>query len=523
MYEAGKIRNFARKVISMKKAVRVLALVSGAILAASLLGGCSVKGKNSSGEGHIHVDVNGDGKCDLDGEDLPIGGGQDDGQGGHVGDQGDKNDDQGGDKGDNNQGGQGNGSSTEGRARLLAKAAQADPVSYNSIRSDAFDAYLASVERFSEELSARAVGTFAAENAENFVLSPASVYTALATASACAGGTTREELLSALYTTESVLNANYSSFYRLIGGAQEGRTMGCVQLANSIWVDETSATHVRDDSLKTLSKNFYCTSYSADFLMDNAAANKAVRDFVKEQTKGLIDQSFMLPESTVFALVNTLYFRDIWNEVGAELSESGMKAFLLADGTTKSVRRMQTEYFEGRAARGKDFSYFYAKTYNGYQLKVLLPDAGKKVEEIFTPENIALVNGTKDFSGIDDATRTRYLTRLLLPAFEARCDEDFEEILKGMGIRALFGAECDFSPLFSEGNAYCSGVRHVAKLKVDLRGIEGTATTVVPEAGAVGPGDYTLVLEDFSLDRSFAFLITDRYDNTIFAGAVKSV
>ena len=209
--------------------------------------------------------------------------------------------------------------------------------------------------------------------------------------------------------------------------------------------------------------------------------------------------------------------------MGAELGESEAKAFLLADGTTKSVKRMQTEYVEGRVARGENFSYFYAKTYNGYQFKVLLPDAGKKVEEIFTPVNIALVNGTKDFGGRDDATRTRYLTRLLLPAFEARCDEDFEEILKGMGIRSLFGAECDFSSLLDSEGAHCSSVRHVAKLKVDLRGIEGAAATVMPAPGAGAPDEYTPVYADFSLDRSFAFLITDRYDNTIFAGAVKSV
>ncbi len=519
----------------MKRSMRVLAVLGGVVMAASLLSGCAIE-REGGADGHGHIDRNRDGHCDLCGEiyqesvtdgtqtDNPNGG---HGMGGNA--QGGEND--GGDTGENDNGGGGseNGNSgshtgeEEGRAGLLAKAVHADPISYNSIKSAAFEEYLASIERFSEELASRAVRATADEGA-NFVLSPASVYTALATAAACANGGTREELLTALYTTEEALSANFSAYYRLIGGATEGTVMGCAQLANSIWVDNISATHVRDEGLKKLSDSFYCTSYSADFYLDNAAANKAVRDFIKEQTSGLIDQSFMLPESTVFALVNTLYIRDIWNEMGAELHETEPKLFRSADGSTKSIPRMETEYVEGRAARGEDLTFFYAETHAGYKLKVLLPDEGKRVEEIFTPENISLVNGTKDFGGADDVNKIRYLTRLLLPAFEANCDEDLEEILKGMGAHSLFGAGCDFSAILDEtAAAHCSGVRHVAKLKVDLRGIEGAATTVMPAPGAAAPDEYTRIYSDLSLDRPFAFLLTDRYDNILFAGTVQTI
>ncbi len=478
----------------MKRSMRIFALLGGAVMAAALLGGCGA-GEGGRGDVCEHIDENDDAICDLCGDFL----------------------------GGNESGGS-HSDKTEGRADLLAKAVHADPVSYGSVKSAAFDAYLATVGDFSQQLASRALLAHEdAQDADNFVLSPASVYTALATASACADGATREELLSALCTTEETLTANFSSFYRLVGGASEGAKMECAQLANSIWVDQTSATHVRDEGLQNLAENFFCTAYSADFLLDNAAANRAVRDFIKEQTKGLIDQNFMLPESTVFALVNTLYLRDVWNEMGSELRESAPKPFLLANGTQKTVARMETGYLAGEPARGENFTYFYAQTYRGYKLKVLLPDEGKGVEEVFTPQNIALVNGTKDFGGTDDVRKIRHLTRLLLPVFEAHCDEDFEEILKEMGIRALFGAECDFSAILDGAAAHCSGVRHVAKFKVDLRGIEGAATTVLPAPGAAGPDEWEEIYSDLSVDRSFAFLLTDRYDNILFAGAVKSV
>lgn len=488
----------------MKKSMRVFAALAGVLMAASLLGGCSMKGGSQGGAACGHIDRDENGLCDLCGDRLDenIGNGGGEGGGSHSSDVG-----------------------TEGRANLLANAKHADPVSYGSVRSAAFDAYLGTVGSFSQELAVRALLAHRdGAGEENFAISPVSVYTALATASASADGTTREELLSALHTSEGALNANFSSFYRLLGGHLEGQRLGYVQLANSIWVDETCGAHVRDEALEKLSENFFCDTYSADFYLDNAAANKAVRDFVKEGTNGLIDRDFALEKNAVFALINTLYLRDVWNKFGNELVETAPKAFLTASGETKNVKRMQANYVAGQTAQGDGFDYFYAQTEHGYKLKVLLPNDGRTAEDVFTAENLALVNSAKDFAADDHDRKIHYFTRLVLPAFEADCDESLRSVLQDMGVRALFDENlCDLSALLDVRGVYCDDVRHAAKLKVDPRGIEGAAVTVVVAPGATGPDDYEYVYKDFCIDRSFAFLLTDSYDNILFAGAVKTV
>ena len=71
--------------------------------------------------------------------------------------------------------------------------------------------------------------------------------------------------------------------------------------------------------------------------------------------------------------------------------------------------------------------------------------------------------------------------------------------------------------------AYCNEVRHIADLTVNKKGIEGAAVTYIPGAGAAGPDEYTEVYEDFTVDKSFGFIITDYQNIALFSGVVNKV
>ena len=91
------------------------------------------------------------------------------------------------------------------------------------------------------------------------------------------------------------------------------------------------------------------------------------------------------------------------------------------------------------------------------------------------------------------------------------------------GVSDLFSASaCDLSSLTPD-KAFCTGVRHVAKLTVNEKGIEGAAATVLPAAGDPGRAEYEEVYLDFTVDRSFGFVLTDPYGVILFAGVVRSV
>ena len=63
-------------------------------------------------------------------------------------------------------------------------------------------------------------------------------------------------------------------------------------MANSIWIDNN--IDLKQEGLLQLANNYNCTSNSAPFKDDNRKANQAIREYVKNNTKGLIDQNFQV-------------------------------------------------------------------------------------------------------------------------------------------------------------------------------------------------------------------------------------
>lgn len=405
-------------------------------------------------------------------------------------------------------------------SNLLGKPQGAVPLTYEERAQTEFADLKQGAERFAAQFAA-AVG----ERTEgNFAVAPVSVYMALALAAECAAGDTRQELLSALGVSVETLREDFSDYYRSLLTERKddsGKVTGRLSLGNSVWVNKGSP--VNTDCIQTLAERYYCYSYEADFAGKNASANQAVRNFVKKQTNGSIDQDFNLSEQTVFTLINTLYLKAIWNEYGSDLPYAqGEYTFTQSDGEEKAVSLLQGYYIAGRAVDAETFTHFYATTNEGFRLKFILPKEGYTAAEVFTEENIAYVNALGDYNVYDHENRLCYYTRCLFPEFDASYNEDVKGVLQELGIASLFDSSvCDLSNL--TGGAFCNGVRHVTKLTVNKKGIEGAAATVLPMAGSPGPGEYTSVYEDFVVDGAFGFILSDSYGNTVFSGIVGQV
>lgn len=391
-------------------------------------------------------------------------------------------------------------------------------------------------ERQSERLKAiiESANTFAAklseallkdcELTENVTVSPISVYMALAVTAEASGGETREQILSVLGVTYEQLHSDFELLYRALNvtsNDDDGKLLSVLDLSNSIWVDK--ALDVNQSTLKTLAEKYFCGAHKADFYNKNDLANRAIQEFVKEKTRGLIDQNFNLSTDTVFAIINTLYLKDVWNGFGEGLSLTE-KPYSFNE---KEIQLLKGNYREGRAYEADTFTHFYTQTYSGYKLKFLLPKEGYSAKEIFTRENIAKVNALNffDYDSIDGVNKQRFFTRCLFPEFEASYRGEIVPALKEtFGNMDLFSPiSCDFSSLTSTPS-YCSAIIHMTKLKVDRKGIEGAAVTIVVDvATSVPPEEFKKVYLDYVLDRSFAFVLTDRYDTILFTGIVDKV
>ena len=399
------------------------------------------------------------------------------------------------------------------------------PLSYEERKEAAFDDLKESAELFASQFSAAVYST--QTEGKNFVVSPVSVYMALALSAECTAGDTRDELLSALNVTYPVLKGQFSDFYRSILAeykGYEGDVSGRVDLSNSIWLD--TSMQPKDECIQTLTDEYLCYSYAVDFAGNNKGANQQIRDFVKEQTHELIDQDFHLKEETLFALINTLYLKDMWSDGGKELSFT-QKAydFTQSDGTVQALNLLEGHYGRGRVCETKQFKHFYATTYNGCKVKFIVPKEGYTLDDVFTEETLAAVNSISDYGAEDTAKKIRYFTRCLFPEFSASYDQDVKPLLQSQfGVQKLFsGQECDFSTL-TDTSAVCTKVQHVAKLIVDKTGVEGAAVTIgANEATSAGPDRYTNVYEDFIVDGAFGFVLTDRYGTTLFSGVINQL
>lgn len=412
-----------------------------------------------------------------------------------------------------------------GESTLLAAPAEAESFSWPNSDSDEFRGIVDSANSFAARFTQSVYGDYEEDN--NLALSPVSVYMSLALAAQCAEGDTREQILTALGQSQGDLAAGFAYLYSSLNSSY---LTGGVAVGNSIWLQE--GVEFNADCIDSLAADYYCYSYAADFRGDNKDANLAVRRFVREQTKGLIDVDFQLDDETCFVLVSALYLKDNWNFYGDDiaLTEDNYN-FTQSDGEVISTKLMRGYYSVGRVQSGQGFTTFYADTYHGYSLHFILPDEGYTVRDVMTADAINYVLDIPDYGYEDNINKIHYYTRCLFPQFSASYDGDVKGTLaEEFGITNLFDElGCNLSSLLPDGkndlgeNVFCTQVRHLTTLTVDRKGIEGAAVVILPGAGAAGPDEYEEVYLDFVIDRSFGYVLTDRYGTVLFTGVVNNI
>ena len=410
---------------------------------------------------------------------------------------------------------------------LLAKPATAEELSYTEYREENFVAFKDKAEQFSARLTSE---MYARSNKDdNLSVAPMSVFMALALVSECASGETKTEILSALGLSKTAIETHLPILYRGLNVECNGagyireQTTGLLKTSNSIWID--ASVPYNQSCVEKLANNYYCYPYQANFKKKNALANYAVRSFVKEQTKGLIDEEFNITEDTLFTFINTMYLKALWNAYGDKIPVTDETYdFVKRSGEVEKTKLMMREYLPGRAHESEKYTVFYTTTYNNFKLKFILPKDGYSVDEVFTSETIYEVNTIKEYNSVDDEKKEEYYTRCFFPQFEAECDEDITPVLKErFGLNSLFEwGRCEMNEL-SDAPLVCGKVRHITELEVDRKGIEGAAVTLMPMAGAPGPGEYTKVYFDFIVNKAFGFIITDSYGTTLFSGVVNEL
>ncbi len=358
----------------------------------------------------------------------------------------------------------------------------------------------------------------------NYVFSPLSVELCLGLAIRSASGTTRQELLDAIGIDYPTFNSNYKLYYDYLYRDVKnnmGYTTARLLSTNSIWVDDEA--NLKDDCLDALKNDYYCYSYEADFDNKNKETNQAIRDFIKQATKGLIDQDLKLSPETIFVLMNTIYLKDIWNNLGADLSLASEEyRFKNSDGSYSNKRLLESPEDEGRVLNNENYSAFHTSTNNGFKIYFVKANDGKNIKDIFNEDTINYVVNYQNYVTQDNEKLERYYTKCNFPEYEANGNFDLMKVFKEeLNVSSIFGGFCDFTNL-TDDMVYCSDFKQIAKLKVDKSGIEGAAVTYMAYAGATGPDNYKEIHETFVVDQEFGYVVAYS-DNIIFSGIITNI
>ncbi len=343
----------------------------------------------------------------------------------------------------------------------------------------------------------------------NSLISPLSVYIALAMTANGAVGNTLTEMEAVLGGGMPVaqLNEYVHSYLNSLPSEDKAK----LNIANSIWFRDSNIT-VERDFLQTNKDYYNADSYSAPF---NGQTLKDINNWVKNNTDGLIEKIIEnIDADHVMFLINTVLFDAEWQEIYKETAVRN-DTFNLSDGTKKTVKFMNST--ESKFLSDASGATGFIKPYSGnkYSFAAVLP-----------PENTNVYSYAASLSGTDFlaliANSQQAVVNASMPKFSYECSFTLNDALTALGIKSAF-SNADFSKLGTSplGNIFISEVNHKTYIRVDEKGTKaGAATSVGISVESADPAG----IKNVKLDRPFLYSIIDNATNLpIFIGVCASV
>jgi len=217
----------------------------------------------------------------------------------------------------------------------LKRREETQEYTYDEYRTENVISVIKDINRFSHPLFTKVNKKLA--NRKNSAYSPASMFYALAMLSKVTSGQDKQKILEILGTNEGILDSALPKINSACNSSFKSglRTTGRERVDNSIWLDQNF--EFNEYILEELAKTYYADSFLCDFHHETKKANKAISEYAKDCTDGLLNPSYNFDSNTVFVLLNTLFFEDIWNREGLPLDLEGSFDFSQYDGSKKNA------------------------------------------------------------------------------------------------------------------------------------------------------------------------------------------
>lgn len=283
-----------------------------------------------------------------------------------------------------------------------------------------------------------------------------------------------------------------------------------LEIANSVWVSDKY--NIANNYKENVESKYQAQVDSIDTSNPDKSANK-INSWCSDKTHELIDK-IVSPDTinsdTTAILVNSVYFESPWAKDWYTNPEQEREIFNNLDGTQSEVVTIHNSdgtYFENDKARAFGMGYM-----SGMEFIGILPNQ----EGDFNLSDL-------DIPNLITNIKENTTAKVSMPKLNFETDADLTNILNNEELQYIFKDSKDFVHMYEEEiDTKVSSIIQKTKLELDKYGTKAAAVTAISiEKCAIAP---VMNVEEIHLDRPFAFVIYDRYnDEVLFVGKVTNL
>lgn len=336
---------------------------------------------------------------------------------------------------------------------------------------------------------------------ENTLVSPLSVYFALSSAANLSDTETLNHYLAYLETDSMAsLNQNVGHIKEQL--SQQNNEYSQILFADSIWLDQSIS--YQTEGLQQLIDEWDVESYVAD--LSNPTIHQSIEQWIKSKTNGLVGEGFKLEPTNLVAFINTLYFKDQWNEP-FHRKNTYPQEFYGIDQTIetefmhdiRNTNLIETEQYQAIALHTSSRKAFW----------IVLPHEDVKLSSL-TCQFDTVINELKNHE------KETVELHLALPKFSFSTYVDLEKVLNKDETAFIFDRNADYSKLYD--SLYVSGMSQNSWISIDENGLEVAAYTELGmEASAVEKKSRVV---EMNVNRPFMVVLEDPSGLILFNGVV---
>ena len=376
---------------------------------------------------------------------------------------------------------------------------------YNSNAASIDPNYVSSVQSFSTDY------LNALESDKNNLFSPVSIATCFSMLLDGTAKNSKTELEKMLHYDETFNHLDAIKNMLLNSAIKDGDET-YLDIAQSLWIDNSFKDYIDTNYVNKMTEYYFAELFHGE--LKSPVMHKALANYINDKTNNFLNLSEKDFEDMegILWLLNTIYTKSEWVDE-FPLENNYESSFFNLDKSETRVTYMNRTDKEALYYEADEYYVSSLALKHNLNFNILLPKGQRDYQKILT-DKLAL-SQMYNIKNLRIGTYDEVIYNV--PKFEDRCKYDLTQILPKLGVNDIFiPTVADLSPM-GAGGCYVGKAIHEAGIKLDNKGVEAAAYTIIEVDKAIG---HNVVL---SLNRPFAYSICDNNGLPLFVGVVNKL